>query len=210
MERSFELITNAIESTFPMKPLARMVLMDLVSEFKALFHELFVMEVNLFYEETLNKVGGEHPTDATRIQCWALVTKLLRTVFKATHGARNFATEAGGPAMDPLTTNGFFLYTALEELRVLKEFSRVKWRRHEEFGHNMLGFVFENSVSKAVLDARPNPVLKLVGLDEQLKSMRATMDHMQTNLGQVRAQANMPAMKSQAKKARIGGVEIIE
>ncbi len=210
VERPFELITNAIESTFPMKPLARMVLMDLVSEFKALFHELFVMEVNLFYEETLNKVGGEHPTDATRIQCWALVTKLLRTVFKATHGARNFATEAGGPAMDPLTTNGFFLYAALEELRVLKEFSRVKWRRHEEFGHNMLGFVFKNSISKAVLDARPNPVLKLVGLDEQLKSMRATMDHMQTNLGQVRAQANMPAMKLLAKKAWIGGVEIIE
>jgi hypothetical protein len=47
-------------------------------------------------------------------------------------------------------------------------------------------------------------------LDEQLKSMRASMDHMQTNLGQVQAQANMPAMKSLAKKARIGGVEIIE
>jgi hypothetical protein len=109
--------------------------------------------------------------------------------------------------MDPLQTNGYFLYAALEELCVLKEFSRVKWRRHEEFGYNMLGFVFENSVSKAVLDARPNLVLKLVGLDEQLKVIRATMDHIQTNLGQVWAQANMPAM---AKKARIGGVEIIE
>ena len=93
---------------------------------------------------------------------------------------------------------------------MLKEFSRVKWRRHEEFGYNMLGFVFENSVSKAVLDARPNPVLKLVGLDEQLKVIRATMDHFQTNLGQVRAQANMHAMKSMAKKARIGGVDIIK
>ena len=210
VEQSFELISNAIDSTFPMKPLAHMVLLDLVAEFKILFHELFVMEVNLFYEDTLNKVGGEHPTDASRTQCWALVTKLLRTVFKATHGARNFATEAGGPSMDPLQTNGYFLYAALEELRVLKEFSRVKWRRHEEFGYNMLGFVFENSVSKAVLDARPNPVLKLVGLDEQLKVIRATMDHFQTNLGQVRAQANMPAMKPMAKKARIGGVDIIE
>jgi hypothetical protein len=52
-----------------MKPLARMVLLDLVAEFKILFHELFVMEVNLFYEDTLNKVGGEHPTNATRTQC---------------------------------------------------------------------------------------------------------------------------------------------
>jgi hypothetical protein len=30
--------------------------------------------------------------------------------------------------MDPLTTNGYFFYAALEELRVLKEFSRMKWR----------------------------------------------------------------------------------
>jgi hypothetical protein len=29
-------------------------------------------------------------------------------------------------------------------------------------------------------------------------------------LGQVRAQANMPAMKPMAKKARIGGVDIIK
>ena len=44
VERSFDLITNAINSMLPMKSLARMVLMDLVSEFKILFHELFVME----------------------------------------------------------------------------------------------------------------------------------------------------------------------
>jgi hypothetical protein len=86
--------------------------------FPTVFHELFVMEVNLFYKETLNKVGSEHPSNASRTQCWALVTKLLRTVFKATHGVRSFATEAGGPSMDPLQTNGYFLYVALEELRV--------------------------------------------------------------------------------------------
>jgi len=38
---------------------------------------------------------------------------------------------------------------------------RVKWRRHDEFGYNMLRFVFENSVSKVVFDARPNPFLKI-------------------------------------------------
>ena len=39
VEQLFELITNAIDSTFPMKPLARMVLLDLVAEFKILFHK---------------------------------------------------------------------------------------------------------------------------------------------------------------------------
>jgi predicted nucleic acid-binding Zn-ribbon protein len=210
VERSFELIKNAIDSTFGMKPQARAVLLDLLTEFKMMYHELFIMEVNLFYEETLNKVGGEHPSDVSRVECWALVTKLLRTVFKATHGARSFATEAGGPGMDPLQTNGYFLYAALEELRVLKEFSKVKWRRHEEFGHTMLGFVFENSVLKAVLDARPNPVLKLNGVDEQLKVFRATVDHIQTNLAQIRAHANMAAMKPVGKKAKGGAVAEIE
>jgi hypothetical protein len=187
-----------------------MVLLDLVSEFKVLLHKLFMMEVNLFYEETLNKVGGEHPTDASKTQCWALVTKLLHTVFKATHGARNFATEAGGPRMDPLQTNGYFLYAALEELWVLKEFSKVKWHCHEEFGYNMLGFVFENSISKTMLDARPNPVLKMIGMDEQLKAIRASVDHIQTNLVQVRAHGNMAAMKLLGKKAKKDGVEAID
>jgi hypothetical protein len=169
MERSYELIRNVIESTFGMKLHAQTVLLELVRKFKNLFHDLFVMEVNCFYEKTLNKVRGEHPSKASRIQCWALVTKLLKMVFKSTHKARSFATEAGGGGMDPLRSNGYFLYTALEELRVLEEFLAGKWRRHEEFGYNMLDFVFENSVSKAVLDARPNPILKLTGLEEQLK-----------------------------------------
>ncbi len=210
VERLFNLITNAIDSTFPMKPQARMVLLDLVLEFKVLFHEFFVMEVNLFYKEALNKVGGKHPTNASKTQCWALVTKLLRTVFKATHGGRNFSTEAGGPGMDPLQTNGYFLYAALEELWVLKECSKVKWCCHKEFGYNMLGFIFENSVSKAVLDVYPNPVLKMIGLDKQLKAIRASVDHIQTNLAQVRAHGKMAAMKPLGKKAKKDGVEAID
>jgi hypothetical protein len=103
------------------------------------------------------------------------------------------------------------LYAALEELRVLKEFSKVKWRRHEEFGHTMLGFVFENSVSKAVLDARPNPILMKNGVDEQLKVFRASMDHINTNLSQIRAHTNMAAMKPVGKKAKVvDGVAICE
>ena len=104
--------------------------------------------------------------------------------------------------MDPLQTNGYFLYTALEELWVLKEFSRVKRRRHEDFSYNMLGFVFKNSVSKAVF--------KMIGLDEQLKTIRASVDHIQTNLAQVWAHGNMAAMKPLGKKATKDGVDIIK
>ncbi len=67
-----------------------------------------------------------------------------------------------------------------------------------------MGFVFENSVSKAVLDAHPNAILKVNRLDEQLKVIWAGMDHMQTNLFQICAHANMPAMKLLAKKQKGG------
>jgi hypothetical protein len=66
VERSFKLIKNAINSTFGMKPQARAVLLDLVLEFKMMFHELFITEVNLFYEETLNKVGVSSPVMRAR------------------------------------------------------------------------------------------------------------------------------------------------
>ncbi|KAL3791415.1 hypothetical protein ACHAW5_005789 [Stephanodiscus triporus] len=42
--------------------------------------------------------------------------------------------------MDPLRTNGYFFYAAWRSWGP-HEFSRVKWRRHEEFVYNMLGFV---------------------------------------------------------------------
>jgi hypothetical protein len=190
-----------------MKPQARAVLLELVREFKSLFHDLFVMEVNRFYEDTLNKVEGEHPSKASKAQCWSLVTKLLKTVFKCTAKARNFATEAGAADMDPLCTNGYFLYAALEELRVLWEFKAAKWPRHEEFGFNMLGFVFENSVSKAVLDARPSPILRVNTMDEQLKSVRGTINHMQMNLVQIRVHTSMAAMKPLAKRAKVLEIE---
>ncbi len=74
----------------------------------------------------------------------------------------------------------------------------------------MLGFVFENSISKAVLDARPNPVLKMIGLDEQLKAIRASVDLIQTNLVQVQAHGNMAAMNLLGKKAKKDGVEAID
>ena len=70
----------------------------------------------------------------------------------------------------------------------------------------MLGFVFKNSVSKAVLDACPNSILKVNGLDEQLKTIKAEMDQIQTNLAQIRTHAGMPAMKPLAKKTKVAEI----
>jgi hypothetical protein len=40
-------------------------------------------------------------------------------------------------------------------------------------------------------------------LDEQLKSIKSVMDHIQTNLVQIRTHAGMPAMNKKAKVAEI-------
>jgi hypothetical protein len=49
------------------------------------------------------------------------------------------------------------------------------------------------------------------GVDEQLKVFRASMDHIHTNLSQIRAHTNMAAMKPVGKKAKvIDGVAICE
>ncbi len=84
----------------------------------------------------------------------------------------------------------------------------MKWGKHEEFGHNTLGFVFKNSVSKAVLDAHPSRILKVNRLYDQLKVVHAGMDHMQTNLAHIWTHGNMPAMKPLTKKAKAGVAEI--
>jgi hypothetical protein len=136
MERSFELIRNAIESTFGMKPHAQTVLLELVRKFKNLFHDLFVMDVNCFYKETLIMVGGEHPSKASRIQCWAFVTKLLKTVFKSTHKAQSFKTEAGGPIWTPSVPMGT---SSMPHLR-----SYACWRssrRRSDAGMRNLGII---------------------------------------------------------------------
>ncbi len=70
-----------------------------------------------------------------------------------------------------------------------------------------VGVRLRKRVSKAGLDARPNPVLRLNGVDEQLKAVRASVDHIQTNLRQIRVHTNMAAMKLLAKKAKIGEIE---
>ncbi len=77
-------------------------------------------------------------------------------------------------------------------------------------GYNMLGFVFKNSVSKAVLDVHPNQVLKMNGFEEQLKLVRGMINHMQTILSLICTHASMPAMKPLAKNAKTGGLMEIE
>ena len=57
------------------------------------------------------------------------------------------------------------------------------------------------------MDACPNPILKVNGLDGQLQTIKAAMDQIQTNLAQIRTHTGMPAMKPLAKKAKVAEID---
>ncbi len=71
---------------------------------------------------------------------------------------RRFAAEAVSIGLDSLSTNGMFLYPALEELRVLREFATCDWRNHPKFNQNIVRHLFETCLSCAVFENRKEGV----------------------------------------------------
>ena len=101
----------------------------------------------------LSKTGGDPPhTKEVKEPCWALVTKLLRTILKEVHKVRRFAAEAVSIGSDSLSTNGMFLYVALEELRVLREFAACDWHDHPKINQNIVRHLFETCLPRAVFE----------------------------------------------------------
>jgi hypothetical protein len=114
---------------------------EMLVEYKIHTSAIFITELTLYYDEILSKTGGDPPhTKEVKESCWALVTKLLRTILKEVHKVRWFAAEAVSIGTDSLSTNGMFLYAALEELRVLREFASCDWCNHPKFNRVFLNF----------------------------------------------------------------------
>ena len=86
----------------------------------------------------------------SKAACWALVTKLLCTIFKKVHKIRHFASEAVSLGADSLQTNGMFLYAAVEELQVLRELEASDWHNHPKFTQNVVLHLFETCLPRAV------------------------------------------------------------
>ena len=79
--------------------------------------------VSGFYLDILGKAGGAPPQPvAVKALCWGLVTKLLRVIFKEVHKVRADAAGLKNIRDDPARVNASYLYAALEELLVLREF----------------------------------------------------------------------------------------
>ncbi len=120
------------------------IMQEMLVEYKIHTSAIFITELTLYYDEILSKTGGDPPhTKEVKESCWALVTKLLRTILKEVHKVRRFTAEAVSIGTDSLSTNGMFLYAALEELRVVREFATCDWRNHPKFNQNIVRHLFE-------------------------------------------------------------------
>ncbi len=131
--------------------------------------------------------------------CWALVTKLLKTILKEIHKVRRFAAEAVSIGSDSLSTNGMFLYAALEELRVLREFAICDWRNHPKFNQNIVRHLFETCLPRAVFENRKEGAglhaLKINALTTVTERHQVLLNGIATGMGELRAKVGLPPGK---------------
>ena len=86
--RAFEQIKGGIAMMLG-SGTARAVMTELHGEFLMHFRAIFLTEVSNYYLDIFGKAGGTPPhTAEIKATCWALVTKLLRVLFKEVHGVR--------------------------------------------------------------------------------------------------------------------------
>ena len=67
-----------------------------------------------------------------------------------------------------------FLYTALEELRVLREFATCNWRNHPKFNQNIVRHLFKTCLPHAVYENKKEglSMLKIIALTATGKALQ--------------------------------------
>ncbi|KAL3805739.1 hypothetical protein ACHAW5_003819 [Stephanodiscus triporus] len=223
--RAFDRIKGAINLTLG-TPLVRAVMLELHGEFVMHFRAIFVTEVTDYYQEILGKTGGPPPHDKEiKATCWALVTKLLKVIFQEVHKVRVFAADLGNLKDDTGRVNGLFLYAALEELRVLRDFAAHQYRHHPKYNNQVVEHLFNTSVPRAVYEkgvgsgSSGGSILRFNKIDGTLADHKAGIDRLETAVGSIRSHLQLPAAGAARNRggrrgggggAGAGGVQDIE
>jgi hypothetical protein len=114
LDCSCNAVKDAIEMTPAFHhPVARLVMPELLATNKIVIMALFATKIPSYYDKLLAKTGGENPLVQSKAACWALVTKLMRTIFIDVHQVRCVASEAVLLGADSLRANGMFLYAVV-------------------------------------------------------------------------------------------------
>jgi hypothetical protein len=220
VKRAFERIKLAISQTIG-SGLARTILTELHGECMMHFSAIFITEVDGFYRDILGKSGAPPQSAASKASCWGLITKLLRVLFKEIHKVRVEVAGLENIRDDPARVNGSFLYAALEELRVLREFHGHEYRQHPKFHHNVVMHLFDTALPRSVYEARSDgsgrDTLKLTRLETAVADQGTSIDRLETAVGTMRQGLGLPAQGARRKRGGSGkgvtmadGVDTIE
>jgi hypothetical protein len=209
LKAAWQQIWGAIDMFLGGSPVAKVVMLKMLAEYRILTSQLFITEIMLYYDEILLKTGSEPPhSKEVKESCWALVTKLLRTILKKVHKVRHFAAKAVSIGSDSLMTNGMFHYAALEELWVLREFLANNWQNHPKFNQNIVGHLFETCLPWAVYESRKegSHILKINALTATGKCHQALLKGLATGMGELHQKVGLPpAKKTKFAKGTLGG-----
>ena len=176
---------------------------------------IFITKVDGFYRDILGKIGAPPQSAASKASCWCLVMKLLRVLFKEIHKVRVEAAGLENIRDDVARVNGSFLYAALEELRVLREFHGHEYRQHPKFHHNVVMHLFDTALPRSVYKARTygagRDTLKLTRLENAVADQGTSIDRLETAVSTMRQGLGLPATGSRRKRGGAGkGVPMAE
>jgi hypothetical protein len=194
--RAFDRIKGAISLTLGAH-LAKSVMMELQEEFLMHFRAIFTMEVTNYYQEILGKTGGVPPhTFEVKVMCWALVTKLLWVMFQEIHKVQMFAAELGNITDDPGQVNGLYLYPALEELRVLREFTSHDYHCHPKYNQCILMHLFDTLLPYSVYEKRTDgaghDMLHFTRSETALSKHKTSINQLDMAVGSICSHLNTP------------------
>ena len=196
MVKQFDCMKAVIDLTFAKHHVAKSVAYSLLAETKSFWAQLFKTVVTDFYTELLAKPYGEGPYPKDTMEsCWALVTKLLRTIFDELADVRIVACEAH-LLEDETEINGVFLYAAME-LRILKEFASRDFHRHHKFYPQVVMHRFNTALPKSMYEKKADKtashtinVGQLERADEandcKLQAITTCLDAMNSTMGNIR------------------------
>ena len=130
---------------------------------------------------------------------------------------QRFAAEAVSIGSDSLMTNGMFLYTALEELRVLQEFATCDWQNHPKFNQSIVWHLFKTCLLGTVYKNKKEGfhILKINALTATGERHQTLINGLASGIGELRAKAGLPPQKKIkfARGSSSGGedgVDVIE
>jgi len=220
VRRAFECIKRAISQSVGSR-LALTILTELHGECMMHFSAIFITEVDGFYRDILGKSGPPPQSAASKASCWSLVTKLLRVLFQEIHKVRVEAAGLENIHDNGARVNGSFLYAALEELRVLREFHKHECHQHPKFHHNVVMHLFDTALPcsgyETHTDGAGRDTLKLAWLENAVADHGTSIDRLETAIGTMPQGLGLPATGSRRKHGGASkgvtmadGVETIE